>query len=261
MSRSDIVALAVALGLAALLLCPATGFAQQMPQGGPPQAGGGPGGGPGGPGQGRPQEARLPKIKLEDIEKVSREMFATADLDRDGTVTLDELQTIMDRHRDAVIAERFAQLDSDGDRVVDYTEFATWQLSLGARAAEEGGSRALDMARLPDAVGIPPGRDDKARFVAMLLTPISRASVIEANVNYDGGADLAEFLAFQRRKFDAADEDANGVLEGPELRRLMEARHPKRGCVVASLPPPSGNDERSGPALPDQDPDCGAQPR
>lgn len=257
MSRSDLVALALALGLAASLLCPATGFAQQMPQGGPPQAGGG----PRGSGPGRPREAQLPKIRLEDLEKVSREMFATADLDRDGIVTLDELQTIMDRHRDAAIAERFAQLDSDGDRVVDYTEFATWQLSLGARAAEEVGSRALDMARLPDAVGIPGGRDDKARLITMLLTPISRASVIEANVDYDAGADLGEFIAFQRRKFDAADEDANGVLEGPELRRLMEAGHPQPGCVVASLPPPSDDGEQTGPARPDRAGDCGARPR
>lgn len=258
MSRSDLASIALALGLAASLLCPSTCFAQQMPQGGPPpQAGGA----PGGPGQGRRQEPKLPKVRLKDIDKVSRDMFATADLDHNGTVTLDELQTIMDRHRDAVIAARFAQLDSDGDKVVDYTEFATWQLSLGARAAEEGGSRALEMARLPAAVGIPESKDDKARFVAMLLTPISRSSVIEANINYDTGADLAEFIAFQRRKFDAADEDANGILEGPELRRLMEARPSQQGCVVASLPPRSGDDPQDGPASPDHAADCGARPR
>lgn len=258
MSRSDLAAFAVVLGLSALLLCPAAGFAQQMPQGGPPpQAGGA----PRGPGQGNSREARLPKVRLDDIKKASRTMFATADLDRDGTVTLEELQAIMDRRRDALLAERFARLDSDGNRVIDYTEFVTWQHSLGARATGEFGSRAFEMDRVPDAVEIPAGRGDKERILGMLLTPISRASVVEANVDYDAGVDLAEFIGFERRKFDAADEDANGILEEAELRRLMDGQRPDLGCVVASLPPPAYKAGEPGSEGSGRPPDCDSGPR
>lgn len=213
--------------------------------------------GRGPPGEGRPPRIRMPEISLRDIESAAREMFQQADVDGDGTATPAELDQIEQDRRDQVIRTRFAEMDRNGDQSIDFAEFSTWQEDLGARVHEDRGSRTYEMTIVPDAVPIPRGKDDGSELFDILLAPVSRMTLIKANTNYDEGVDFTEFLAFQRRAFDAADGDRNGRLQGDEIRRLIESRRPERSCVVAGQPPAAAVGPEAAPRSGSSEPECG----
>ncbi len=75
------------------------------------------------------------------------------------------------------------------------------------------------------------------RIVQRLIGPLDAVAIAGANSNYDAGASLAELLAFERAKFDAADKDHDGALNGAELRAAgLEGRRP--GGFGGDGPPP-----------------------
>ena len=199
----------------------------------------------------------MPEISLKDIERAAREMFRQADVDRNGTATPAELDQIVKTRRDHAIQARFVELDRNGDRTIDFGEFSAWQEGLGTRVHEDRGSRAYEMTSVPDAVPVPRGKGDDAQLLEILLVPVSRMTLIEANTNYDEGVDLSEFLAFQRRAFDAADGDGNGRLLGDEIQILLESRRSARPCILAGQPPVPARGSDGAPPPPSSRPDCG----
>lgn len=163
-------------------------------------------------------------------------MFRQADVDRNRLVTLEELRGIIDGRRDEVIRARFQAVDGDRNETISLAEFLAWQRQLGSLALADTQSTPLDQI-IPEALPLPLGSDRDERILASLLEPLSATVIVNANTNYDAGVSLEELLAFQRRRFDAADSDGNGELSIDETFALPRGRPggPNPGAIT---PPP-----------------------
>jgi hypothetical protein len=240
--------------LALLLSGPA--LAQGGMGGGPP-GGGPPGGGAGGPPGMRRMPAPPKPIKRGQIDKIVTEIFQTADGNRDGIVTIDELRAVIAQRRDAVIRKRFAAIDTNRNASVELAEFITWQMSMGSLADSDTQAGARDLALIPETI-TPEIRDrDNAHMLGLLIEPLNSVTIANANSNYDNGVSLTELLTYQRKRFDAADKDGDGELSAFEQRGLEPERgRPglgrRPGGADGPLPFPSGRD------MPDCPPDSGA---
>lgn len=214
-----------ALLLGAALTMAAPAFAQMGPGGG---GGGFPGGGgrglgghgrggpPGGPGDGRPKVMK--PVKRDRLDKATTEMFRIADRNGDGLVTFEELKSVIDARRDARIKARFERIDSDHDGSISAAEFFAWQHDMGSVASSE--HQPVAEIGGPVSESIMPELDEDDRALRRLIEPLSAMVIVNANTNYDKGVSLDELLAYERRKFDAADSDHDGMLTMEELRAL-----------------------------------------
>ncbi|MFT3965463.1 MAG: EF-hand domain-containing protein [Sphingobium sp.] len=241
------------LGMALLLLStPALAQMGGGGMGGGGMGGGGMGGPPGGmgeggpPGGGRPRPAEAKPIKREKLDKPVQAMFAAADTDRDGLVTLDELKAVLVERRDAIIRARFDRIDANRDRVIDQKEFVAWQTGLGSVAASD--DQAAGDRGGPVAETLAPVLDDNAegRMLAHIIEPLSATLIANANSNYDRGLSLDELLAHERKRFDDADTDKDGYLTAEEMRALMPRRAARGPGGPEGLPAPQG-DRMPGP--------------
>lgn len=186
---------------------------------------GGPGGlgGPSGAGRaGRPPGgARGPKpLKRERFDKVVTAMFKSADTNQDGTVTPDELRAVIDGRREAAIHARFARIDRNRDGRIDEAEFSGWQRSMGSGALSEAAALGGDGALVPEVIAPALGDGPDDGVLARLVEPFGATVIAAADVNYDAGVTLHELLAYERKRFDAADADHDGELTPDETRDL-----------------------------------------
>ncbi|CAM3240374.1 hypothetical protein SPAN111604_12735 [Sphingomonas antarctica] len=207
--------------------------AQMGPGGG---GGGSPGGGrggrgPGGFGGGMPHgEMRAPDpVKRDKFDKAVTAMFREADTNHDNVVTLDELQASIAAKRDVLIRARFQHVDRDSNGSIDFAEFAAWQAELGSVALsdEAAGGRNPRVASV-----IRPPLDKNDRGLGQLIEPLGATVLLEADVNSDGNVTLAELLAYEGKRFDAADKNHDGEISFDELRALRaseDADGPMRG--------------------------------
>lgn len=222
-----------------LYLSVAPAFAQSGPPGGGggPPGGGPPGGGPPGGGIGGPPQPPAPPkpIKRTQIDKPVAAMFALADRNRDGMVTLDELRLVVVERREERIRARFERIDTDRNRAVSEAEFLAWQRSLGSIASSENQSIADMSGPVPEA--ILPDVDDgfKGTVLLRVIEPLSALTIVNANTNYDAGMSLDEMLIYQRSRFDRADADHDGELAIYELRNL-DPEGPRPGGGGAGFP-------------------------
>ena len=166
-------------------------------------------------------------------------MFREGDVNRDGMVMIDELRGLFDARRDTLIRARFTKIDSNHNGALSYEEFVAWQRQMGSVASSEvagAGDRDGPIAEvlLPD-IGDDPG----SMGLAALIEPLSVGLITNANSNYDAGLSLEELLAYQGKRFDAADANHDGWLTMDELRP------PSRG---SKRPPGVG----APPCLPDR---------
>ncbi|MFZ2997284.1 EF-hand domain-containing protein [Sphingobium sp.] len=225
----------LSLGLFPLLLfCSVPALAQDsmggmggMDSGGMQGGGGRPGGGGGGPpgGMGGPRRPALPKpIKRDRFDKMVTDMFRTADVNRDGMVTIDELRTLFETRRADAIRARFARIDTNRNGAISQDEFIAWQTQMGSVASSE--VQALGDRNGPIAEAIMPdaGDDPAQQSLAAFIEPLSVTLIAQANVNYDAGLSLQELLDYEGKRFDAADANHDGWLTLDELRPL-----PRRG--------------------------------
>ncbi|WP_353739233.1 EF-hand domain-containing protein [Sphingomonas sp. NIBR02145] len=212
--------------LGAALAVAAPAYAQMGPGGGGggfPGGGGGPGGpggrgGPpgGGPGGGRPK--MMKPVKREKLDKVVTEMFRTADKNGDGLVTFEELKTVIEARRDARIKARFERIDTDHNGSLSAAEFFAWQHDMGSVASAE--HQPVAEIGGPVSESIMPDLDEDDMALRRLVEPLNAMVIVNANTNYDNGVSLDELLAYERKKFDAADADHDGALTMEELRSL-----------------------------------------
>lgn len=233
------------LVLAACLL-PITAMAQMGPQeGGRPGGGGGPPGARGdGPGRGQPPRAMKP-IKRDAFDKAVTAMFRSADTNRDGIVTLEELRAIIEARRDTLVRARFAKIDSERNQVIDLNEFLAWQRAMGSVALSENQALAGSGGPVPEVLAPELGDDMDDRVLARLIEPLGAVTIVNANTNYDTGASLEEMLAYQRQRFDAVDADKDGAISMEEMRAL-EGPDRRRG-PGGGRPPGGGNPQGLAP--------------
>jgi len=238
--------------LAALVLA-SQALAQGVPPGGggqPPGGGGGSGRGGGrgdGPpgGQQRPREAK--PVKRSELDEAVTAMFRSADSNRDGMVTLEEVRAIFQARRDAIIRERFTRIDSDGSGAIEQAEFLAWQGRMGTVASVEGAGAPGRDGPVEEALRPELGDDMEDRMLARLIEPLSATTLVAANTNYDGGVSLEEWLAYQRKRFDGADADSDGKLTMDEMRSLMPESGRPEGPGAG---PGAGQGGRGGRARP-----------
>ncbi|MEN2709691.1 EF-hand domain-containing protein [Sphingomonas sp. NPDC092331] len=214
---------AAILGAALTLAAPA--FAQMGPGGGGFPGGGGPGGhgGRGGPPGGGPRGERprmIKPIKRDQLDKAVTGMFRAADRNGDGLVTFEELKSVIEARRDARIKARFERIDTNHDGSISTAEFFAWQHDMGSLASSEHQPVAEMGGPVPESIA--PELDDDMEGMALrrLIEPLSAMVIVNANTNYDNGVSLDELLAYERKRFDAADADHDGVLSMEELRSL-----------------------------------------
>lgn len=180
---------------------------------------GGMGGGMGGPGGGTHGPAAIKPLKRDKIEKPVTEMFRIADTNHDGTITLEELQALLVQRRDAIIRTRFDAIDGDHNGTISLAEFIAWQTHMGSAAGNEEEAMG-DNGPIPDSIPVPLGHDDEDRILRRLIDPLNATVIASANSNYDRGVSLEELLAYEYKKFDAADADKDGWLTPEEMRAL-----------------------------------------
>ncbi|MPS68649.1 MAG: calcium-binding protein [Novosphingobium sp.] len=179
--------------------------------------GGGPdGGGPGGPGGGKP---RAPKpVTRKQYDKLVTAMFREADANRDGIVTIDELHAVVEARRETTIRSRFAAVDTDRNGSISQAEFMVWQKQMGSVASNEAGAFGDRDGPIADAILPVAGDGPEDYMLAAMIEPLNGTTIAHANTNYDAGVSLDELLAYEGRKFEAADKDQDGVLSMQELR-------------------------------------------
>jgi Ca2+-binding EF-hand superfamily protein len=215
------------LGLT-LLALPSAAVAQGMPGVG---EGGGIGGSRGGgarsgesaivrkPDVERPK-AELKAIPRDKVDKAVETMFRSADTDRDGYVTIDELRAVLKLRREAIIHERFKTIDRNGDKIIDEREFIAWQESLGSLALEDENAADVDLSIVPDTIPPQLGKSAEDNALRLVIEPLSATVLANANTNFDKGVTLDELLTYERKRFDDADKDHDGWLSLEELRNL-----------------------------------------
>ncbi len=208
-----------------------------MGRGGRP--GGGSEGNDGPPGRGGNRPPEMKPINRDRLDKMVEAMAQSADTDRDGFVTLDELRAVLTARRDATIRARFDKIDTNRNKLIDPAEFIAWQTTLGSAAMSEEQALGSEGGPIAESLSPPASDNHEDRLVRRLIEPLSATVITAANVNYDKGASLPELLAYERQKFDALDINKDGFLANEELRAAEPKgeRGPRGG---GGMPPPGG---------------------
>src|SRR6187551_784687 len=79
-------------------------------------------------------------VRRDKFDEAVEKMFASADSDRNGMLTLAELRAVIETRKDAAIRGRFASVDANRDQSVSFAEFNQWQRSLGSAVLTEAGA-------------------------------------------------------------------------------------------------------------------------
>ncbi|MBY8825880.1 calcium-binding protein [Sphingomonas colocasiae] len=219
------------IAVLAMLAATAGGQAQNAPPGGGRPGGGGP------PGMGRPGMGQGPRmmkpIKRQAFDKAVTALFRSGDANRDGFVTLEELQSIVGARRDAIVRTRFETIDGNRDGAIDMNEFLAWQRRLGSLAAADDQRLIGSDSPVPEVIAPELGDDMDDRILARLIEPLGALMIVNANSNYDTGTSLQELLVYQGKRFDAVDTNGDGEISMEEAR----AADPRDGPARFGRPP------------------------
>ena len=170
-------------------------------------------------------EEYLKPISIEVFDKAVATMFARADTNRDGMITLAELEAVLDARRQEAIRDRFRQIDTNHDGVVSVTEFTVWQQEMGSAAASQCATYAGRI--VPDSLGPELHNSDRDDALADVIEPLSALTITRANTHYRVGITLDDLLAYEHKRFNAVDTNHDGFLEQFEIetqRRINQAR-------------------------------------
>jgi hypothetical protein len=207
-----------ALGAALALLAPAVALAQDNGQNG--QAGmGEPVEGLEHVTRGEPRATVGEALRRDKFDRAVAELAASADNDRDGTVTMAEFRAVIGARKDAAIRDRFAAIDGNRDKSLSYAEFDQWQRGLGSAALSDQAAAAASAARIAEDIRPEPMRGPGGQVFARLVEPLNATMLAAANTNYDAGASLAEIAAYEGKRFEAADLNKDGWVTEDEQRQ------------------------------------------
>ena len=174
--------------------------------------------------RGEPRPTAGEAIRRDRFDRAVAQMVASADSNRDEMVTLAEFRAVIGARRDAAIRDRFASVDTNRDRSLSYAEFDQWQRGLGSLALTDEAAAAASAALVAEDIRPEPMRGPGGKVVARLIEPLNATMLAAANTNYDAGASLAEILAYQGKRFDAADGNDDGWVTEDEQREAAAAR-------------------------------------
>lgn len=219
--------------------------APALAQGRPPQ-----GGPPGGPPPGAPMRPEMPRppkpLKVEVVLEAVEKQHRSADVNRDGFLTKDEIRSQIAQMADAAISNRFKAIDADRNGTIDKAEFAAWQKSMGSLALSDTAAAGSGGALVPETIPFGTDLGLKGEMLRLLIEPLSVTVVVNSDQNYDGQVDVAELRQYQRRRFDTFDENADGFLTFDEM--------PKPALAIPSgmplMPPPQDDADRADEVVP-----------
>lgn len=144
-------------------------------------------------------------------------LFKMADTNGDGTITLAELNAVIDARKQVVIGARFAQIDSNHDKSISFDEFSQWQRSLGSAVLSDSAATGNDLAIVPEDIRLDPGRTVIDELLSRMIAPLNATMLVAANTDYDAGVTLAELNAYESKRWDAADTNHDGWLTQDEI--------------------------------------------
>lgn len=174
--------------------------------------------------RGEPRRTPGEAIRRDRFDDSVEKMFASADTDRDGQVTLAELRAAIEARKVAAIQGRFASIDADRNQSVSFAEFDRWQRSLGSVVLSDEGAAAASNTVVSEDIRPEPIRGPGGPVLARLVVPLNATMLVAANTDHDGGASLAEVAAYEGKRFEAVDSNDDGWVTDGELRQAPPAR-------------------------------------
>jgi Ca2+-binding EF-hand superfamily protein len=168
----------------------------------------------------RPGEA----LRRDRFDEAIVQLFTSADTDRDGILTLAELRAVIEVRKVEAIRERFAGIDADRDQSVSFAEFDRWQRGLGSIVLSDEGAAVASNTLVSEDIRPAPERGRGGLVLARLVEPLNATTLAAANTNYDSGASLAEVLAHEGKRFEAADANQDNWVTEDELREFVADR-------------------------------------
>lgn len=174
--------------------------------------------------RGEPRRTPGEAIRRDRFDDSVEKMFASADTDRDGQVTLAELRAAIEARKVAAIQGRFASIDADRNQSVSFAEFNQWQRSLGSVVMSDEGAAAASNTVVAEDIRPEPIRGPGGPVLARLVVPLNATMLVAANTDHDGGASLAEVAAYEGKRFEAVDSNDDGWVTDGELRQAPPAR-------------------------------------
>ncbi|MEO6152491.1 MAG: hypothetical protein ABIT09_07865 [Croceibacterium sp.] len=166
-------------------------------------------------------------IERKKYDAAVAKLFDITDTNRDGTVTLTEVQAIIAGRAEQAIQARFSAIDANRDKTLTYAEFSAWQRALGSAALSDESAGAGAGIVAPE-IRAAYGRGTESELIADLVQPLSSTVVVAANTNYDAGMSLSELLAYEGKRFDDRDANHDGWLNDSEAREQSAAAAPAR---------------------------------
>ena len=145
--------------------------------------------------------------ELSDEEKISlkKERFETADLDKNGGLTFEEMLQFHEQkkaEREAMMVEKhFSKMDEDGDGVASFEEF-----SEGSKMASQHKKKRLKKSR-------------------SFKKQMHKHVLEQFDADGDGELSDDEKLALKRSKFETADINSDGNLTQEEIAAFKENEH------------------------------------
>ncbi len=173
---------------------------------------------------GEPRRGPGEAIRRDKFDEAVEKMFAAADTDRNGMITLTELRTAIEARKDAAIRGRFASIDADRNQAVSFAEFNQWQRRLGSVVLSEEGAAAASNTVVSEDIRPEPMRGPGGQVLARLVVPLNATMLVSANTDHDGGASLAEVAAYEGKRFEAADANQDTWVTEEEMRQLGSRR-------------------------------------
>lgn len=157
-------------------------------------------------------------LDRKELEAAVTAMFEDGDRDKDGELTLAEAEARTRDGREAEVARRFARIDSDDDGTIARDEFAAWELQAH-RAPPPPFAVPAKSSDAPGEPTVAHGRGAGGDVIYRRTPdqPLGAATVVAADANRDGALTLAELLAYQGARFDAADRDGDGRISPEEF--------------------------------------------
>lgn len=174
--------------------------------------------------RGEPRRTPGEAIRRDRFDDSVAKMFASADTDRNGQVTLAELRAAIEARKVAAIQGRFASIDADRNQSVSFAEFDRWQRSLGSVVLSDEGAAAASNTVVSEDIRPEPIRGPGGPVLARLVVPLNATMLVAANTDHDGGASLAEVAAYEGKRFEAVDSNDDGWVTDGELRQASSAR-------------------------------------
>ena len=173
---------------------------------------------------GQPRRSPGEAVKRDKFDDAVARMYASADSDRNGLLTLAELRAAIEARKDVAIRARFATIDADRNQAVSFAEFNQWQRSLGSVVLSEEGAAAASNTVVSEDIRPEVGRGLSAPVLARLVAPLNATMLVAANTDHDGGASLAEVAAYEGKRFEAIDANHDTWVTEQELEQAGQRR-------------------------------------